>query len=161
MVAKVKDVYSRAKAGASQPTSTFCPVDIEWAYRDEKLYLLQARPVTYYISLFPEMITLRGDSKKNLYMDAVVVSQEFSEPFSTLGFDVWKTMVGHMKPQMFESDGPNSAMWHIHGREYIHVSNLMKTTVGRITIEKMIGNYDSSIGRALASIDLEDYSIYR
>jgi rifampicin phosphotransferase len=57
------------------------PVDIEWAYQGPELFLLQARPVTAYIPLFPEMITPRGD-RKNLYMDLIVMSQGFSEPFS-------------------------------------------------------------------------------
>ena len=48
------------------------PVDTEWAFHDGKLYLLQARPVTAYIPLFPEMITWRGEEKK-LYLDSMVM----------------------------------------------------------------------------------------
>ena len=48
-------------------------VDTEWAFdNDGKLYLLQARPVTGYVQLFPEMITKRGKEKK-LYLDIMVM----------------------------------------------------------------------------------------
>lgn len=48
-------------------------VDTEWTFdNDGKLYLLQARPVTGYIILFPEMITKRGEEKK-LYLDIMVM----------------------------------------------------------------------------------------
>ena len=48
-------------------------VDPEWAFdNDGKLYLLQARPVTGYVQLFPEMITKRGKEKK-LYLDIMVM----------------------------------------------------------------------------------------
>jgi rifampicin phosphotransferase len=57
------------------------PVDIEWAYQGDELFLFQARPVTAYIPLFPEMITPRGE-RKNLYLDIIVMSEGFSEPFS-------------------------------------------------------------------------------
>ena len=52
------------------------PVDIEWAYCDGKLYLLQARPVTAYIPLFEELITERGEEKK-LYLDIMVLVSIF------------------------------------------------------------------------------------
>lgn len=62
------------------------PVDIEWVFQGKALYLLQSRPVTGYIRLFPEMVTARGE-KKYLYLDIIVMSQGFSEP---LLFSAWK-----------------------------------------------------------------------
>ena len=150
LVAKVEDLYSRG-------SSMICPMDIEWAYQDGNLYLLQARPVTSYIPLFPEMITKRGDVKK-LYMDMIVMTQGFSEPFSVLGMEVWDTMVGTIKPALYKNNGPTGALWSIHGREYIQVSNLLKTNSGRSIVDKMIGSYDPMIGRAIESINLDDYT---
>ena len=79
------------------------PVDTEWAYRDGKLYLLQARPVTAYIPLFPEMVTERGGEKR-LYLDVMVMTQGFSDPLSVLGLDLWRTMLARLKPTM-STDG--------------------------------------------------------
>ncbi len=149
MVAKVEDVYS-------QESSSFCPIDVEWAYHDGTLYLLQARPVTSYIPLFPEMVTPRGAVKKNVFLDLMVMTQGFSEPFSTLGADVWSIMVGEMKPE-FKNQGPTSTTWTLHGRQYIVISNYLKATGGSAMI-KHIGQSDPSIGRALDSINLDDYT---
>ena len=132
------------------------PVDTEWAFSDGKLYLLQARPVTAYIPLFPEMITERGAEKK-LYLDVIVMTQGFSDPLSTLGLDLWSTILKRIKPTM-STDGPDGLMWNIHGREYMQISNIMKTTGGRTLIDKAVRTYDKSLDRALDSIDLDDYN---
>jgi rifampicin phosphotransferase len=88
LVAQVEQSYKKLQQ------SSLCPVDLEWAYQDEELYLLQARPVTTHIPLFPEMLTPRGSGKRNLYLDVIVMTQGFSEPFSVLGLDIWKTFLG-------------------------------------------------------------------
>ena len=149
MVANVEDVYFRK-------ASSFCPIDIEWAYHDGKLWLLQARPVTSYVPLFPEMITPRGATKKNVYLDVIVMTQGFSEPFSILGMDIWNIMVGEMKPE-FACHGPTSPVWSLHGREYMNISNYLKTPGGSSFVGK-IKEADPSIGRALDSIDLDEYT---
>lgn len=132
------------------------PVDTEWAYCDGKLYLLQARPVTAYIPLFPEMITERGAEKK-LYVDIMVMTQGFSDPLSTLGLDLWSAILKRLKPQ-FGTDGRDGLMWNIHGREYLQISNILKTTGGNALIDKAFRTYDKSLDRALSSIDLKDYT---
>ena len=132
------------------------PVDTEWAYCDGKLYLLQARPVTAYIPLFPEMVTERGAEKK-LYIDVMVMTQGFSDPLSTLGLDLWSTILKRIKPTM-STDGPEGLMWNIHGREYMQISNILKTTGGKALIDKAFRTYDKSLDRALSSIDLKDYT---
>jgi len=131
------------------------PVDIEWAFHDGKLYLLQARPVTSYIPLFPEMITARGAPKK-LYLDAIVLTQGFSKPFSVFGLDVWATAVKSLKAIM-STDGPTGLVWNIHGRQYMNISNLLTMTGGHAMLDKGFRSYDKAIDRALNSIDINDY----
>ena len=36
------------------------PMDIEWAYEHNRLYLLQARPITTYVPLTSDMVTKPG-----------------------------------------------------------------------------------------------------
>ena len=62
------------------------PVDIEWAIADEKIYLLQTRPITTYLPLPPEMITAPGESKR-LYANSTLIEQGLQEPLSVLGTD--------------------------------------------------------------------------
>jgi len=62
------------------------PIDIEWAFSGETLYVLQARPITTYIPLPQEMITPPGEQKR-LYIDALLSKQGIREPMSVLGLD--------------------------------------------------------------------------
>lgn len=101
------------------------PMDIEWAYRDDHLYLLQARPITGYFPVFPEMLTPIGETKQ-LYMDFIVMTQGFSEQLSVLGMDVWATMMSRANgPAM--PRGKNGMLWDIHGRQYLMVSHMKRS----------------------------------
>ena len=62
------------------------PMDIEWAIAGGKLFLLQARPITTYLPLPPEMITAPGASKR-LYANSTLIEQGLQEPLSVLGTD--------------------------------------------------------------------------
>lgn len=133
------------------------PVDIEWAFHENKLYMLQSRPVTAFVPLFPEMITARGEEKK-LYLDLIVMTQGFSEPLSVLGLEIWSKMMEKAKPNLTFAKGTNGIIWDIHGRQYIHVSNMIKCPGGRPMVEKAFALSDKSLGRAIASINLDDYT---
>jgi phosphoenolpyruvate synthase/pyruvate phosphate dikinase len=50
------------------------PVDIEWAISGEKLFLLQARPITTYLPLPDEMVTAPGQPKR-LYSNSTLIEQ--------------------------------------------------------------------------------------
>ena len=44
---------------------------IEWAYAGGRLHVLQARPITPYVPLPPEMVTKPGE-RRRLYVDAAL-----------------------------------------------------------------------------------------
>ncbi len=132
------------------------PADIEWAFHNNTLYLLQARPVTAYVPLFPEMITERG-TEKRLYLDVMVMTQGFSDPLSTLGLDIWKTSLAMMKPTM-STEGFDGLLFNIHGREYMNISNMLMMTGGGAIIDAGFRTYDKYIDRAFDSIDFKDYT---
>ena len=62
------------------------PVDIEWALANNQFYLLQARPITTYLPLPPEMLTAPGQPKR-LYANSTLIEQGLQEPLSVLGTD--------------------------------------------------------------------------
>jgi phosphoenolpyruvate synthase/pyruvate phosphate dikinase len=62
------------------------PVDIEWAISGGKISLLQARPITTYLPLPPEMLTAPGQPKR-LYANSTLIEQGLQEPLSVLGTD--------------------------------------------------------------------------
>lgn len=151
-ILKVADLVARVEEHGGD----CAPVDTEWAFdKNGKLYLLQARPVTAYIPLFPEMITKRGQEKR-LYLDIMIMSQGFSDPLSVLGLDLWKTILKRIKPTM-STDGFDGLVWNLHGREYMSISNMMKMTGGKAMINTVLRSYDKALDRAFDSIDLKDY----
>lgn len=127
------------------------PMDTEWAYKDSKLYLLQSRPITTYLPLFPELVTKPGE-RKNLYLDLIVMSQGFSESISVLGTDLFGIMLYEIKNRTFATDIKGLAPT-LHGREYINVSQLLKVW-GEKTGIKFIETYDENIKKIIKDIDL-------
>lgn len=119
------------------------PVDTEWAYEDGKLYLLQARPITTYIPLFPELMTEPGERKK-LYVDTIGCSQGFSEQLSVLGLDIWAIVMYIIQGQGIMPAGDGGYLVNVHGRQYFDVSNMLKG-MGRKLAIVTIGNLDPAI----------------
>ncbi|BBM82156.1 phosphoenolpyruvate synthase [Candidatus Uabimicrobium amorphum] len=127
------------------------PMDIEWAFEKQQLFLLQSRPITTYLPLFPEMVTKPGEQKA-LYMDIVILTQGFSEPFSVLGLEIWGKMLQKAKNLPV---GPDGVIWNIHGRQYFHLSNMLRG-FGK-GYAKVISQYERPLKKILESIDIEEY----
>ena len=100
------------------------PIDTEWAYENGKLYLLQARPITTYIPLFPEMMTEPGERKK-LYMDAIVLTQGFDDALSVLGGDVWNMVLDYLKLGALPA-GEDGYILNVNGRQYFQLHTFFK-----------------------------------
>ena len=49
-------------------------------------------------------------------------------------------------------------MWDIHRREYVLISNMLKCPGWRQIVEKAFAVSDKAVGRALDSIDLDEYT---
>ncbi|MCH9732820.1 MAG: hypothetical protein K0U84_24705 [Actinomycetia bacterium] len=128
------------------------PMDIEWAIEDATLYLLQARPITTYNPLFGEMITAPG-APKYLYLDLNIATQGFFDPISELGLDVWSRMLLVVK-QGTMPKGFDGFYFDVGGREYIHISNMVKA-LGTRVFPKMLGIMDADTAEVLNSVDLK------
>lgn len=104
------------------------PVDIEWAFSAEKLYLLQARPITAYIPLHKDMQTAPGQPKL-LYLDATLAKQGIHDPLSVMGTDYLSIFQSKLEEAM---TGRNSSgvmdgiQGFFQGRMYLNISNNIK-----------------------------------
>jgi pyruvate,water dikinase len=117
------------------------PVDIEWTYAEGQLYLLQARPVTTYVPLFPEMITKPGERKK-LYMDIIPLSQGFDESLSVLGGDIWAIVLERLKRGTTPA-GEGGYILNIAGRQYFLLHNMFKG-MGKKLGMRLPGTWDNA-----------------
>jgi pyruvate,water dikinase len=128
------------------------PMDIEWAYENEKLYLLQSRPITTHFPLFDELLTKPGEAKR-FYIDLLMMTQGISEPMSVLGMDVWSKLIFVSKSGLL-STPINGTTPVINGKEYLSVTAYQKV-LGKKNGRKALDTYDGNIKKIFDSVDLE------
>lgn len=134
------------------------PIDIEWAFKGEDLYLLQARPITAYIPLPDKMLTLPGEPKR-LYIDMTLTKQGIHEPFTVMGtafFDiVQRTFIKNLfgKDLLGIEDG---VCFNLEGRSYIQVSNTAKLQ-GKKMLVNSSRSADPLTAEILEQTDLSEY----
>ena len=139
------------------------PMDIEWAYSSRKLYLLQARPITAFIPLPPEMLTEPG-ARRPLYLDASLSEgMTTNRPMLPLTIDWAFGSIGMfiepmMGPIEIRADGEpsQSLFFGAGGRIYINVSQMMTmVSVDQMSSEMRAG--DALLADLMESVDPEHY----
>ncbi len=135
------------------------PIDIEWAYAKEKLYLLQARPITTYISLPPSMITAPGQ-RKRLYIDVTISLQGIYQPISIVGSSLFSALVRKVGKIVFFRDitrDINTAIpWVTPGRLYVNLSAAFQL-VGKKAVADFTTIADELAAQAIANVDEQEY----
>lgn len=116
------------------------PVDTEWAYENGTLYLLQARPITTYVPLYPEMLTEPGERKK-LYLDIMPLTQGFDESLSILGSDIWAIVIEKLKRGAYPS-GPDGYILNMPGRQYLQLHHLYRGLGKRMA--RLLNTFDNA-----------------
>lgn len=135
------------------------PMDIEWAYEGDTLYLLQARPITGYYKIPREIITKPGEPRR-LYFDVLLTEQGLVENISPLGVGIWDLMAfASMKEKDVKkiTDIENGMYCAAGGRAYINFSNVFKLP-GKNTIINSINLVENRGWRILNDLDLKQYT---
>lgn len=112
LLVRVEDYYNR-------------PVDIEWAFADGNLYLLQARPITAYVPLPEEMQTRPGEPR-TLYIDLTMYKQGINEPLSVMGLEFWEMIQKAVAGTDALLGIKNGLIFNIGGRTYSNLSYGLK-----------------------------------
>ena len=148
MLCRIEELYGR-------------PMDIEWAWAEGRLHVLQARPITTWVPLPPEMMTRPGE-RRRLYVDsALSQGLVMSEPISPLGL-AWlsemlyvpllKGLVG------IEDFTPAGGLVFAAGcRFYLNASNLMWLGMTPKAMAKNNARFDALLADTLASLDPTRY----
>ena len=105
------------------------PVDIEWAFADGQMHLLQARAITTFIPLAQAMQTAPGEPRR-LYLDAALSKGMTSNrPYSVLGLDQIARSFGGLITRWFGPVGDLSAadglISFVGSRMYLNTSDLL------------------------------------
>jgi pyruvate,water dikinase len=137
------------------------PIDIEWAYADGTLHVLQARPITTYVPLPAEMVTMPGE-RRRLYADAALSKGlTTNAPLSPLGLDNMKSMFSAILESWvgpLDTDPlPENAMFFFAGcRMYVNYSSVMwLASPGKLA--RSAAPTDALMARILANVDRERY----
>jgi len=156
-------------ARLAEITETICrieelfgkPVDVEWAYAEGRLQVLQARPITAYVPLPPEMTTRPGE-RRTLYADAALSKGlTINAPISPMGLDWMRESISSvieafLGPKDFDA-APEEAMWFFAGgRMYQNLSGVLWTASPK-TLAKGTTATDILMSRTLAAVDSERY----
>jgi len=141
------------------------PVDVEWTYKDHKLYVLQVRPITTYIPIEAHMMT-KPTEKRMLYMDANLVDALTNNvPILPLTIDWYYGAVmmfagpifgdvkfdGHLPPK-------KNFFFHGTGRVYVNLSHILHLT----KLDKLMAtgsDADKQLGEIAKNIDTSLYKI--
>jgi pyruvate,water dikinase len=134
------------------------PMDIEWAYEDGQLYLLQARPITTYYKLPEEMITQPG-KQKHIYHDALLTEQGLPESLSPLAIDLFMSLGRLITPGVPAEDFMSierGMAFGSAGRMYTHLGRMVKI-LGKNNAVKTYRITDSLGAQIMAAMDLKEY----
>ncbi len=136
------------------------PMDIEWAYAKDTLYLLQARPITAFVPLSKDTLTLPGQ-KKRLYFDITTTAQGIDEPISVIGVGAFRRLVKIVGGIVFGRDITKnintSIAWAAdNGRLYANLSNFI-TLFGKKRVAQTLTNIDSIAAKAVQTLSENEY----
>lgn len=137
------------------------PVDVEWAYAAGRLYVLQARPITTYVPLPPEMTTQPGEPRL-LYMDlALSGGLTINAPISPMGLDWMENGIGDLAAIAvgsldFDLAFEQELWFFAGGRMYQNLSNLFWLTSPK-RLAKGMETSDALMAEILAAVDREQY----
>jgi pyruvate,water dikinase len=132
------------------------PVDIEWAFADQKFYLLQARPITTYLPLPDEMVTAPG-APLRLYANSTLIEQGLQEPLSVLGTDFLAHVLNKVGGPMAEGViGLDGVTFTAGGGYYMNISFALMMGMKNAALAPG-STGDPRVTAILDSIDMKQY----
>jgi pyruvate,water dikinase len=137
------------------------PVDVEWAYADGRLYVLQARPITAYVPLHPSLRTAPGEPRR-LYADSgMAKGAAINAPISPMGQSVIEDFGTYLADWFLGDvdlnlDTDETLLLVAPGRVYQNLSPLL-TMVGAERLASGFLESDSRIAKVLTTADVDRY----
>jgi rifampicin phosphotransferase len=133
------------------------PVDIEWAIAGGQIYLLQARPITTYRPLPPEMVTAPGQPKR-LYANSTLIEQGLQEPLSVLGTDFLSHVLDKVGGPVAEGAiGLDGVTFTAGGGYYMNISHALRLGMKNAALAPgSLG--DPRVMEILDDIDMQEYT---
>ena len=121
-----------------------------------KFFLLQARPITTYLPLPPEMVTAPGQPKR-LYANSTLIEQGLQEPLSVLGTDFLGYVLNKVGGPVAEGAiGLDGITFTAGGGYYMNISYALMMGMKNAALAP--GSFgDPRVTAILDSIDMKQY----
>ena len=138
------------------------PTDIEWAFASGQLYILQARPITTYVPLPPEMLTKPGERRRLYADDTLSEGLTINAPISPMGLawaeDAYSGLFDFLVGRPMKSDITleEALFFSAGGRMYLNFSNILWLANPK-TLAKGSATNNVLMGEIAASIDAKRY----
>jgi phosphoenolpyruvate synthase/pyruvate phosphate dikinase len=135
------------------------PMDIEWAFAEGKLYLLQARPITTFFPLPDEMITPPGKHKR-LYFDVTLTVQGLAEPMTVMATSVLALLIHNVSNVVLGRDITKNIDETVpfarEGKLYLNLSNIL-VVAHKEKLASVLKNVDYISSEGIKTIDEAEY----
>jgi pyruvate,water dikinase len=144
-----EQILALARLGQQAQIYFGCPQDMEWAWAEGRLYVVQSRPVT---SLYPLPLGLAEQPLDVLL--SFGVWQGMLDPYTPLGQDMFSTLVAGMG-SIFGAkiDAREQRIFLSAGeRLFVNVTGLLKNKIGRNVASVFIGAIDPVSGAILSGL---------
>lgn len=134
------------------------PTDIEWAWADGRFHVLQARPITTFVPLPPELVTKPG-ARRRLYMDASLADGlTINKPISPMGLDWIEDLVSavaarYAGPVQIDATPEEGLFLAAGGRLYSNISTALWLQSAKALAEGR-AQLSSLQSETLAGVDL-------
>ncbi len=142
-------ILSLAQLGKQVAEFYGSPQDIEWAWTDQGLVLLQSRPVT---SLFPTPPGLPAEPLKVFFSFAAV--QGMLDPLTPLGIDSLREIfaMGAGLFRIHVSRETQTILYSAGGRIWVNFTPLLRNSAGRRIVPVALGFVEPTIRQAVRQI---------
>ncbi len=144
-----EQILALARLGQQAQTYFGSPQDMEWAWADGRLYVVQSRPVT---SLFPLPAGLKDEPVEALL--SFGVWQGMLDPYTPLGQDMFSSLIAGMGQLFGLKIGAREQRIFFGAGErlFVNMTGLLSNPIGRKVANIFVGAIDPVSGAILAEL---------
>jgi len=139
-------IMELARLGQKAQSSFGSLQDMEWAWADGRLYVVQSRPIT---SLYPLPDNVQENPLEILF--SFGVWQGMLDPYTPIGQDVFKYLIVGFARNFGEDTTPleQRAVFTAGERIFVNITNLLKSPQGRTIVEIFTEAIDPESARVI------------
>lgn len=108
-----REIHDLLKLGKTTEDHFDCPQDIEWSFYEDKIYLVQSRPIT---TLFPKLKPEDKSEELRIYTNFLLIDKVMPEPLTPIGRELWMKTLTNLFP--------NQWVKHAGGRLFVDTTEL-------------------------------------